>query len=390
MKAIGTLAGGIAHDFNNILTAIMGFTEIALRKVGDDSPVSEELLQVRSASVRARDLIRQILTFSRKSPHSRQPVQFSLIVREAARLLRSSFPATIDIRQRLESDAFINADPTRMHQVIMNLGTNAMQAMEPGGGRLTITLSDVTDPDALPPALPRSDNPFVRLEVRDTGTGIAPEVIDKIFDPYFTTKGPAKGSGMGLAVVHGIVESHGGGITVNSRPGRGSTFTVFLPATRQTQALDDTSLPAEEKAAPNDPCTGRRIMFVDDEETLRDLTTEFLESQGYTVRTYADGMAAWEAFEAAPHSWDLVITDQTMPRVTGIDLAARIRELAPDTPPILLSTGYSERYNREDLRLLGITDILQKPFALQHLLDTVRSALKSCILPEPDTPMPPG
>jgi PAS domain S-box-containing protein len=375
MEAIGTLAGGIAHDFNNILTAIMGFTEIALKKLGPDSPAIDDLRQVRTASKRARDLIRQILTFSRKSPHSRQPIQLRLIIQEAVRLLRSSFPSTITIEQHLESDAFVNADPTQMHQVIMNLGTNALHAMEDTGGRLSITLTDVQDPSAgqYKKINNKYAGKFIRLEVRDTGKGIAPETLGKIFDPYFTTKKQSRGSGMGLAVVHGIIESHNGTIDVQSKSGKGTMFTLFLPV---SEPLKQKSPDSKDENLPSRKCDviQPRIMFVDDEATLRDLTSELLVSQGYQVRTFVDGVHAWEAFEAAPESWDLIITDQTMPRMTGVELITKIRTRRPQMP-VLLSTGYSDSCNPAEMEHLGVTEILQKPSSLKHLLETVQNAL---------------
>ncbi len=373
IEAIGTLAGGIAHDFNNILTAIMGFTEIALHKLGPDSQVTDELRQVRTASKRARDLIRQILTFSRKSPQEKQPVQIMLVVKEAARLLRSSMPSTIDIRQQLNSESFVNADPTQIHQVVMNLCTNAFHAMEQEEGVLTVTLDEV-DARTI-----RGDNPqlssgaYIRLTIEDTGTGMPPEVMSKIFDPYFTTKEQTKGSGMGLAVVHGIVDSHGGTIKVDSKPGRGSTFTVYLPITDAACSIVKNGF----KESTADQATpGRQIMFVDDEASLRDLTSEFLVSQGYRVRTFADGWKAWEAFTAAPNEWDLIITDQTMPHLTGIELIGKVRAY-PSSVPILLSTGYSNTFNRAEMKRLGISGLLQKPSSLELLLKTVQSAINS-------------
>ena len=375
MEAIGTLAGGIAHDFNNILTAIMGFTEVAINKLGDDSPVTDELRQVRTASVRARDLIRQILTFSRNSPHAKQPVQFSLIVQEATKLLRSSLPATIEIRQQLLSKSFINADPTQMHQVIMNLGTNAFHAMEQEGGILTISLTTVDSIKGNNGSHPPDSGRYILLRIEDTGRGMAPAMINKIFDPYFTTKDQTKGSGMGLAVVHGIVASHGGSITVDSEPGRGTTFSVYLPvATPAKNVTTDQQGKIARSSTGQDQ--QRQIMFVDDEPTLRDLTAEFLVSQGYAVRTFADGKQAWEAFSKTPEEWDLIISDQTMPRLTGIELIEKIRS-CPSDIPILLSTGYSDSYNPNEMARLGITGLLQKPSSLHHLLESVRTALRS-------------
>jgi len=378
MEAIGTLAGGIAHDFNNILTAIMGFTEIALHKIGADSPVIDELRQVRTASKRARDLIRQILTFSRKSPRSKQPIQIVLVIREAARLLRSSIPSSIEIRQQLDSDSFVNADPTQIHQVIMNLCTNAFQAMEPEEGVLTISLDNVNGRDINGNNPHLSSGAYIRLHIADTGTGISPEIINKIFDPYFTTKEQAKGSGMGLAVVHGIVESHGGTISIDSEPGRGSGVTVYLPITTVAESSQDTD---PKMVTAVEAGRGRQIMFVDDEASLRDLTSEFLVGHGYNVRTFADGWKAWEAYTTTPEDWDLIITDQTMPHLTGIELIGKIRGYPSDIP-VLLCSGYSNTFSPDEMERLGITGLLQKPSSLQQLLGNVQTALKVCHLPK--------
>ena len=378
MEAIGTLAGGIAHDFNNILTAIMGFTEIALNKLEDKSPVTDELRQIDTASRRARDLIRQILTFSRKSPRSKQPIQISLVIREVARLLRSSIPSTIEIRQQLDSESFVNADPTQIHQVVMNLCTNAFHAMEQEGGQLTIALDDVEGSEINSNSPHLVPGGYISLRIEDTGKGIAPEIISKIFDPYFTTKEQAKGSGMGLAVVHGIVESHGGSIMVDSKPGRGSTFTVYLPKTTPAKNVNDNK-PA--KLSGIDAARGRRIMFVDDEAVLRDLTSDFLVSRGYDVHSFMDGRQAWEAFIGAPEDWDLIITDQTMPHLTGFELIKKIRTY-PSRIPILLCTGYNECFSPDEMKQLGINGILQKPSSLQRLLTSVQAALGSCNYPK--------
>jgi CheY-like chemotaxis protein/anti-sigma regulatory factor (Ser/Thr protein kinase) len=353
----------------------MGFTEIAINKLGDDSPVIDELRQVRTASVRARDLIRQILTFSRKSPRAKQPVQFSLIVQEATKLLRSSLPTTIEIRQQLLSKSFINADPTQMHRVIMNLGTNAYHAMEQEGGILTISLATVDSMKGNSGRHHPDSGRYILLRIEDTGRGMTPAMINKIFDPYFTTKDQTKGSGMGLAVVHGIVASHGGSITVDSEPGRGTTFSVYLPvATPEKNSTTDQQGQIAGNSTGQDQ--QKQIMFVDDEATLRDLTAEFLVSRGYAVRTFADGKQAWEAFSKTPEEWDLIISDQTMPRLTGIELIEKIRGYPSDIP-ILLSTGYSDNYNPNEIARLGITGLLQKPSSLHHLLESVRTALKS-------------
>lgn len=355
MEAIGTLAAGIAHDFNNILAAILGYTELATYDVPQDSRTWHNLQEVLTAGHRAKDLVRQILTFSRQYEQERKPVQLHLIVREVLKLLRASIPTTIDIQQHLETEGTVLADPTQMHQVLLNLCANAAYAMRQTGGVLEIRLEavEVTESFATlhPPLYP---GPHLRLTVRDTGQGMPPEVMERIFEPFFTTKPAGEGTGMGLSVVHGIIAKHEGVITVESTPGQGTTFTIYLPR------LDGTT--AHEASTEGTLPLGREcILFVDDEGTLAQLGRQMLTQLGYTVVTRTSSVEALEAFRAAPHHFDLVITDQTMPNMTGEQLAKELLHLRPDIP-IILCTGFSHTLTEERARELGIQAFLLKPF----------------------------
>ncbi|MBU0675179.1 MAG: PAS domain S-box protein [Proteobacteria bacterium] len=369
MESIGTLAGGIAHDFNNILTAIMGYTELARLKVEEGTELADDLRQVYKASKRATELIKQILTFSRRHEQEVEPLQISLIVKEALKLLRSSIPSTIEIKQDIVSEALVMADPTQIHQLVMNLSTNAYHAMQETGGVLMVSLREtIIDRDGingvdLPPGQ------YVTLEIRDTGSGMSEETRAKIFEPYFTTKEQGKGTGLGLAVVHGIVENHQGRITVESAPGGGTTFVVYLP-TIITQEIPETvqlAIPLEAKGS-------ERIMVVDDEEHIRNFMLKILTSCGYQVGVFTNGHEAWEVYSKAPDQWDLLITDQTMPLMTGAKLAEQVIGLRPGMP-IILCTGYSEMINAEKARAMGIAVYLQKPVIVNELFRHIRGAL---------------
>jgi PAS domain S-box-containing protein len=369
MEAIGTLAGGIAHDFNNILGAVIGFSELARDTTPAGSPLRHNLDQVLKAADRAKNLVQQILAFSRKSEQERKPLLPGLIVKEALKLLRASIPSTIEIRSRVKDEhCTIIADPTQVHQVLMNLCTNAAHAMQEKGGVLDIELDPIAldaDGAALYPDLKPGD--YVRLMVRDTGSGIAPGILDRIFDPFFTTKEVGKGTGMGLAVVHGIVKSHGGGIRVESEPGRGTAFYVLLPRIRE-------QVRQEQKTDTGIPTGTESILLVDDEEILLDIGKRMLESLGYRVTPLPGGIQALEVFRKAPAQFDLVITDQTMPRMTGYELAGRILEARQDMP-IILCTGYSESISEEKARQLGIRGFIMKPINRAEIARTVRAAL---------------
>jgi two-component system cell cycle sensor histidine kinase/response regulator CckA len=371
MEAIGTLAGGIAHDFNNILTAIMGYTEMAQRKMSKCDAAAHDLERVQHATLRARELVSRILTFSRQSEQERKPVQVASIVEEVLKLLRSSLPSTIEIYQHITTipkGGMVLADPTQIHQLLMNLGTNAAHAMRIGGGILSVSLSDV-EVDAsqialFPDLMPGS---FVRLTVSDTGHGMEECVKERIFDPYFTTKKVGEGTGMGLAVVQGIIKSHGGAISVHSEPGQGTTFHVFLPK------LDAEIL--HETETIDSPQGGtERILFVDDETMLAELGQNILESLGYAITVTTSSYGALKLFCADPQAFDLVITDMTMPRLTGKDLAREIIAVRPGIP-VILCTGFSELINEKQAKDSGISEFIMKPYTVNGLDKTIRRAL---------------
>jgi PAS domain S-box-containing protein len=364
MEAIGTLAGGIAHDFNNILTAVIGYTELAMDSVPKESLVHDDLHEVLVAGMRARDLVKQILTFSRQTAHDLKPIQVKLIVKEVLKLLRATLPTTIDIRQDIQSDSIVMADPIHIHQILMNLCTNASQAIQEKGGILEVSLADIEidarDADLLP-------GTYLKLTVSDTGEGMTSEVMGRIFEPYFTTKGKGEGTGMGLAVVHGIVKSCGGTIRVYSKPGNGSTFHVYLPV-KKTKAN------AEVSVEVSLPTGTERILFIDDEQSVVNMGKQLLESLGYNVVTRTSSVEALEAFRVQSDSFDLVITDMTMPNMTGEKLAIEIMKVRPDIP-VILCTGFSPVITEEKAKALGIRAFIMKPILRDKIAVKIRDVL---------------
>jgi PAS domain S-box-containing protein len=361
MQAIGTLAGGIAHDFNNILAAILGYTELALFDASAGSVLQHNLQEVLKAGQRARDLVRQILTFSRQDSQERQPLTLHTLVQETLPLLRASLPTTITMQQHLDKQAgTILANPTQMHQVLMNLCTNAEYAMRTSGGVLEVGIDAVfVDAIFAEQHAALRPGPYVRLSVRDTGDGMPPEVVERIFEPFFTTKSVGEGTGMGLAVVHGIVTNHGGAILVQSTPGMGTTFAIYLPRITETAASEqqrETALPQGQG----------RILFVDDEEALAQMAQALLTRLGYEVVIKTSSLAALETFRRAPQRFDLLITDQTMPALTGEALVREIRHLRPEIP-IILCTGFSYTMDADKATTLGINAFLMKPLVAQDL-----------------------
>ncbi len=370
MEALGALAGGIAHDFNNILAIIMGYADMALRDLPEQSSVHTALQNVLKASSRAKDLVRQILAFSRKSAQERKPVEIVLIVREALKLLRASIPATVRIHEDLDCEGVMMADPSEIQQVVMNLCANASHAMREEGGVLRVSLDKVSiGADQLPEHPGLQPGPHLRLSVSDTGPGIEPRLIERIFEPYFTTKGPGDGTGMGLAIVHGIAKSLGGTVEVFSRDGRGATFRVFFPLItlepEQTENISRTELQQGNK---------ERILFVDDEQAIAELAELMLARLGYQVTVATSSLKALELFRAAPDMFDLLISDQTMPNLTGVDLAREIHQIRPHFP-VILCTGYSERLTEEGIKQLGINALVMKPVDLEHLAAMIRKSL---------------
>jgi PAS domain S-box-containing protein len=367
MRAIGTLAGGIAHDFNNILTAIIGYTQLAMHRATSDATSRSYLGEVFIASQRAQKLVQQILTFSRQSEQEKRPVEIHPIVKEALKLLRASLPANIEIVQDIPARCgSVMADPTQIHQVVMNLCTNAYHAMQEKGGTLTVSLFETAAENISPP-LPAGD--YMQLVVSDTGCGMDTATLERIFEPYFTTKETGKGTGLGLAVTHGIVEGLGGQIRVVSTTGLGTTFSVCLPLHKQPQAEPEE--PSEKKEIRGG---SERILVVDDEQELVRLLEVVLRRYGYRVTSFSDSTAASAWFDANPGEVDLVITDMAMPKLTGQDLARAILAKRPDLP-IILGTGYSEVINAERAKQLGIRAFFLKPLQEEELAGLVREVL---------------
>ena len=367
MEAIGTLAGGIAHDFNNILAIILGYTELAMMDTNREDCRSH-LEEVTKGAQRAKELVQQILTFSRKMEQQKHPLQISLVLKEALKMLRASIPTTIEIKHNILSDATALADPTQIHQIVMNLCTNAYHAMRETGGILSVSLDEVELGDDFAGA-GLTPGRYLKLEIHDTGCGIAPAIQEKIFEPYFTTKQVGDGTGMGLAVVHGIVKDHHGHITVESEEGTGTSMQVYLPITAENPA-DPATTDAPEHLDGN----GERILFVDDEEQIRGVTAAMLSSHGYQVTCVANGQEALAEFSQRPENYQLLITDMTMPAMTGAELARRIIALKPGVP-VILCTGQSDLINREKALAMGISEYLSKPFDMQTILRAIRSSL---------------
>ncbi|MBL0713617.1 MAG: response regulator [Desulfosarcina sp.] len=372
MEAIGTLAGGIAHDFNNILSAIIGFTEISLYDLPDDASARFNMEQVLQAGNRARDLVKQILAFSRKSDMDCKLIDLVPITKEVLKLLRASLPSTIDIQSHIQPEiGMVMADPTQIHQVLMNLCTNAAHAMEDGEGQLDVEVAQVVlaarDCHKCPEIEPGS---YVQLIVRDNGHGIDPAIVDRIFEPYFTTKEMDKGTGMGLAVVHGIVTRQKGCIRVRSQIGRGAEFEILFPVAAN-QVARECRLDAPLVSG------NERVLFVDDEPALAQLGKTMLERLGYEVRACTSSVEALEAFRADPERFDILVTDLTMPNMTGVHLARRLQGLRPSLP-VVVCTGYSEQMSQDNARSLGINGYLHKPLVLSDLSLEVRRALDEC------------
>lgn len=370
MEAIGTLAGGIAHDFNNILSVIFGYTELAKKEEGDPEKRRQELDQVLVGARRAKELVQQILAFSRKTEQLKRPLQISLIIKEALKMLRASIPSTVEIRQNISSEGTVLADPSQIHQVIMNLCTNAYQAMRETGGILAVSLMEITIAEKDENYGELVPGRYLKFAVSDTGCGISPEIREKIFEPYFTTKKTGEGTGLGLAVVHGIVKSHHGHISVYSEPGNGTTFHVYLPLVEE-KALGLPTEAAITELAGN----GERILFVDDEEQIRGVAERLFSTHGYRVTACKHGAEALDVFLRSPDQFDLVITDMTMPLMTGAELAQKIFAIRP-IMPIILCSGQSEFINKGKAMSIGICEYLAKPVLQHDLLSVVRKAIE--------------
>ena len=370
LEAIGTLAGGIAHDFNNILSIILGNAEMAMHDLQESSFARESLNEVREASLRARDLVTQILLFARQQEQKVSNIRLEPIAKECLKMLRASIPTTVEIQQKIHRGLPpVHADPSQIQQVIMNLCTNAGQVMEAEGGTLEFVLDSVGLESPLETMTGRiPEGRYVRFQVRDTGPGIDPENLERIFEPFFTTKAVGEGTGLGLAVAHGIVAERNGGISVDSEKGRGTTFRVYLPALEKERAEE---VPEEKSALPKGT---ERILFVDDEPMILKLGQKMLERQDYEVETRASGIDALECFKHDPERFDLVVTDMTMPGMRGDKLAEEMMKIRDDIP-VILSTGYSKQISEEKAREMGIRAFVMKPLTLHELANTVRQVL---------------
>ena len=370
MEAVGTLSGGIAHDFNNILAVIPGNAELASDDIPDWNPASKSLKEIQRASIRAKDMIKQLLAFSRKSNEVSKPVNMASVIKESIKMLRSAIPASVEFKQHYSGNScIIMGNASQISQIMMNLATNSAYAMAKEGGLLEVTLEKIgllEEKSCFHQVL--SPGAYVRLKVRDTGDGMESEILPRIFDPYYTTKEVGKGTGMGLSVVHGIVKSYSGGIWVESQPGEGTVFEIYIPA------LD--KMPEEEKE-PDEEIKGgsESILLVDDEASLVNLNHQRLERLGYDVKSTTKPVEALEWFKANPDQFDVIITDMTMPRMTGDRLTSEILAIRPNMRVIICS-GYSERMSEKKAETLGMCKYLEKPIDIRNLAAVLREALQ--------------
>ena len=369
MEAVGTLAGGIAHDFNNILAIILGNAQLASDDVPGSNPASEFLKEIYKASIRAKDMVRQLLSFSRKTDEENMPLDLAFTIKESMKMLRPAIPSSIEFKQHITNDVCnILGDVSQINQIVMNLAINAADAMSEEGGVLEVTLENIIlQEEKACFDWVVSPGHYVRLTMRDTGEGIAPEIMDRIFEPYYTTKEVGKGTGMGLPVIYGIVKRYGGGILVESELGKGTIFEIYFPALENK---------AEEEKEPEEEIKGgsERILFVDDEEPMVNLNRRQLERLGYDVKSTTKPVAALEWFKADPDRFDVIITDMTMPRMTGDRLAAEVLKIRPNMP-VIICTGYSERMSAENAEALGVRKYIEKPIGLRDLASALRDVL---------------
>ena len=373
MESLGNLAGGIAHDFNNLLSAIIGFTELSLGDIGCDSTIRENLEEVSKASIRARDLVQQILTFTRQQEADVKAVNLFDIVEETLKFLRSSIPATIEIRKNLLSKAMVLGAEVEFSQIIMNLCANSAQAMEPHGGILDISMCSVEhhgDPELENLGLNKGE--YIEIKVTDTGKGIPRKYIDRVFEPYFTTKALGEGTGMGLALVHSLVESYGGKIHLESMEGIGTEVSIYLPVVKEDQVEEQ----AEYEHLPGG---NERIFFIDDEPSVVKVSCSILKSLGYKVATASNGLEALEIFKQQSNDFDLVITDMTMPNMKGDELAVELVKIRPDIAVILL-TGHMKKMAEQDYTKKGIRAVFYKPMTMDLFAKAVRKVLDEVAL----------
>ncbi len=374
LEAIGTLAGGISHDFNNILTPIMGYTELCKRSVQPDCQLQEDLDQILLAANRAKKLVRQILSFSREAKDEKVPLDISLVAKEALKLIRAALPADIHIRQEIETGGeCILADPTEIHQVIMNLCTNAHHAMAEKGGTLTVTLQAIDiDQEAAVSHPGLYPGRHLLLAVADTGSGIPEEIVDRIFEPYFTTREEERGTGLGLATVHGIVTGSSGALTVESEPQQGTVFKLYFPVVSSPGQRREKDVAVPIRGG------NERILFVDDEPTIAEMGKQMLSRLGYDVQAMTDPTAALALVRNNPEAFDLLITDMTMPGLTGERLAWEVHLLCPDIP-VILCTGFSHKMSKARARKSGFSKFLMKPIGFDELAGAVRGVLEGSV-----------
>ncbi|HQP97849.1 MAG TPA: PAS domain S-box protein [bacterium] len=371
MEAIGCLAGGIAHDFNNILQAVLGYTHLAMKKLPPESVAHKHLEKVDQAGQRAAEVVQEMLTFSRQSQKDMRPIQLQPVVKEVMKLLRGSLPSTIEVRTQVDPGCpAVVANPTQIHQVLMNLCINAYHAMRDHGGELEVSLVEViVEPELVEEHPDLHPGPYVVLRVCDTGHGMDQSTLLRIFEPYFTTKSAGEGTGLGLAMVHGIVKIHGGAVLADSTVGHGSTFEVFLPVhtvESTTSVIEDIEIDA--------PLGTERILVVDDEQLIVNLAEHSLGDMGYRVNGYKSSTDALDTFRANPSAFDVIVTDQTMPHLTGIELAKEISKIRPGIP-ILLCTGYGESLMGQNIQMSGICEVLKKPFDEMVLARAIRRVI---------------
>jgi PAS domain S-box-containing protein len=369
MESIGTLTGGIAHDFNNIMGIIVGNTELALEDVPESNRAYSNLEEIKTASRRAANILKQLLSFTRITDQKLQPIEIASVIKDAVKFLRSTIPSTIDIEQDIcVTDETILADPTQISQIMMNLCINASHAMEQIGGKLTITVENVLLDDSSAKDYPDLKNgKYVKVVVSDTGPGIDPKIIDRIFDPYFTTKGIGKGSGMGLAIVHGIVKNHNGSIKVGSTLGKGTKFSILFPLAQGKAAVEAATI-------QEIPRGNETLLFVDDEISIVNMVQRMFERLGYKVQTATTPQDALDRFDLNPDHFDLVITDMTMPQMTGVELSEKLMDIRPDIP-IIICTGHSALVDEEKAKELGLAAYIMKPINMRETAQIIRKVL---------------
>ena len=374
MEAIGTLSGGIAHDFNNILSGIFGYSQLADTHINEPERAKEYINKVFTAAQRASSLIQQILTFSRQTKYNKQPIYLIMILKEALKLIRSTLPSNIEIREFLVSKSAVLADATQIHQVVMNLCTNAYHAMEDDSGILTVRLEDVLlNNKPVPGDTGCCSGDYLKLEISDTGSGIPPDISEKIFDPYFTTKKIDKGTGLGLAVVNGIVKKHNGFIEFDSSPGVGTVFKIYLPVIKDKRIQSGTTSKDEE----NVPDASERLMLVDDEDAILESLGTILSSRGYRVSSFDNSISALKEFKRDPYAFDIIVTDMTMPRMTGDRFSIEALKIRPNIP-IILCTGFHKNFTEDQALKIGIKKYLPKPIISSELIKCIKK-----LLPEP-------